>query len=701
MRLCISCILFVMCLTLAASVFAKDERLEKLPIDQRQWLEEDVVYIITDKERELFLSLSTVEERERFMDVFWDRRDPNPATLENEFKVEHYERIAFANQQFGRETTRPGWATDRGRFYIILGKPAERQRYDGQNEVVDCEIWFYSGEVELRTPPRFNLLFYRENNIGEYELYHPFGDGPEELLQTGFLLGADQNKAIDILELVSMDLAKASLTIDLSEPVSDFLSRRNSIDPMTLYVRPSMSVDRNLADIEASPQRRVNTDYIDAYLRYGSKVSAEYSFKFVPNRHYFAVLAGPQNTSFVHYSIEMDPEHFSLEANEDGTRFYTTLDVSLEVTDLKESLIAYNDNTAAIELSASQLQQAQAYPFVYQDNFPLVVPGNYKLTVTVRNRVTKEFTVAEEEILIPSLDGKPNLSDIIVGYQEELVPTAREDEYLTFQVGNTRVYPAVENIFAIGETVHVLTHVEGAAAGSGVRFTLLNGEETLHESETELEVSSGLVMAQIPLLKISGGNYLLRAELVGPAGSVVAVKSTAVNVSPRSFIPRPAFVYRRGFNTGVAGLLSLARGQQLLALGQVQPALTELEEAVAAGNPELTMARWKLAGALIYSREADRALELLLPLEDDYPSEYEVVEGLAFAYYIKKEFALAVEHFEKALNIRSPDVIVLNALGDCYQELGRSEEAKKAFELSLQINPGQTGVKERIQSLSE
>jgi tetratricopeptide (TPR) repeat protein len=550
-------------------------------------------------------------------------------------------------------------------------------------------------------PARFNLLFYRENNIVEYTLYHPFGDGPEELLQTGFLLGADQNKAIDVLEGVSMDLAKASLTVDLSEPVSNFLSRRNSIDPMTLYVRPSMSVDRNLADIDTSPQRRVDTDYIDAYLRYGSKVSAEYSFKFVPNRKYFSVLAGPKNTTFVHYSIEMDPENFSLEANEDGTRFYTTLDVSLEVKDLKENLIAYNDNTAAIELSASQLQQAQAYPFVYQDNFPLVVPGNYKLTVTVRNRVTKQFTVAEEEIHVPALDGKPSLSDIVVGYKEEIVPTSREDEYLTFQVGNTRVYPTVENIFAIGETVHVLTQAQGAASDFTVRFTLLNGEETLHESEKALENGGGLILEQVPLLKISGGNYQLRAELVDPAGAVVAEKFTEVNVSPRSFIPRPAFVYRRGFNTGVAGLLSLARGQQLLALGQVESALSELEDAVAADNPELPMAQWKLAGALIYVREADRALELLLPLKDAYPNEYEVAEGMAFAYYIKKEFVVAVEHFEKAISIRSPDIIVLNALGDCYQELGRMDEAREAFELSLQLNPGQAGVKERIQSLSE
>jgi GWxTD domain-containing protein len=88
----------------------------------QKWLTEDVVYIITEEERNAFKQLNTDEEREQFIGQFWLRRDPTPNTIENEFKQEHYRRIAYANQHFGGAL--PGWKTDRGRIYITFG-PAD------------------------------------------------------------------------------------------------------------------------------------------------------------------------------------------------------------------------------------------------------------------------------------------------------------------------------------------------------------------------------------------------------------------------------------------------------------------------------------------------------------------------------------------------------------------------------------------------
>jgi GWxTD domain-containing protein len=87
-----------------------------------KWLSEDVAYIITDLERQTFIALRTNEERENFVEQFWKRRDPTPDTVENEFKEEHYRRIAFANQHYLTSTV-PGWKTDRGRIYITFGPP--------------------------------------------------------------------------------------------------------------------------------------------------------------------------------------------------------------------------------------------------------------------------------------------------------------------------------------------------------------------------------------------------------------------------------------------------------------------------------------------------------------------------------------------------------------------------------------------------
>jgi GWxTD domain-containing protein len=89
----------------------------------QKWLNEDVVYIITDEERAAFHRLQADEEREHFIEQFWLRRDPTPGTLENEFREEHYRRIAYANEHFASRI--PGWKTDRGRIYITYGPPDE------------------------------------------------------------------------------------------------------------------------------------------------------------------------------------------------------------------------------------------------------------------------------------------------------------------------------------------------------------------------------------------------------------------------------------------------------------------------------------------------------------------------------------------------------------------------------------------------
>ena len=99
----------------------EDKAVANLPETARAWLTEDVAYIITREERCAFLKLDYDEEREEFVEQFWNRRSPNPDSLENNFKEEHYRRIVFANDKFGTQI--PGWRTDRGRIYILFGPP--------------------------------------------------------------------------------------------------------------------------------------------------------------------------------------------------------------------------------------------------------------------------------------------------------------------------------------------------------------------------------------------------------------------------------------------------------------------------------------------------------------------------------------------------------------------------------------------------
>lgn len=109
---------------LLASLFLRVPSAQSGKADVYQkWLEEDVHWIITDHERAEFMKLSTDQQRVQFVEAFWSRRDPTPGTPENEFKAEHYRRLAYSNAHFASGV--PGWKTDRGHVYIIYGTPDE------------------------------------------------------------------------------------------------------------------------------------------------------------------------------------------------------------------------------------------------------------------------------------------------------------------------------------------------------------------------------------------------------------------------------------------------------------------------------------------------------------------------------------------------------------------------------------------------
>jgi GWxTD domain-containing protein len=123
--------------------------------DYKKWLQEEVVWIISRKERDRFLALKTEAEKEAFIQEFWDRRDPTPSTPRNEYKEEHYRRFEYALEKFQEGV--PGWRTDRGRVYIIHGPP-DREYFissqarlslgpmsDSQSRMPNTIIWSYHG----------------------------------------------------------------------------------------------------------------------------------------------------------------------------------------------------------------------------------------------------------------------------------------------------------------------------------------------------------------------------------------------------------------------------------------------------------------------------------------------------------------------------------------------------------------------------
>jgi GWxTD domain-containing protein len=130
------------------------EGLPSTEADYKRWLNRDAKYIVTEPERNAFLKLSTNDEREQFIENFWLRRDPTPDTEENEYRDEYYTRIAYANEHF--QSGIAGWQTDRGRIYIMHGKPDAIESgvtLDAGRNSVPYEKWSYK-DVSV---PRYTL----------------------------------------------------------------------------------------------------------------------------------------------------------------------------------------------------------------------------------------------------------------------------------------------------------------------------------------------------------------------------------------------------------------------------------------------------------------------------------------------------------------------------------------------------------------
>ena len=127
---------------------------DELKGSYKTWVDQDVRWIITDEELAAFKHLSNDEERDQFIENFWLRRNPNPDSPENEYREEHYARIAYANEHFA--AGRAGWRTDRGHIYIAYGKPDSIDSHPsggnyerpieeggGSTSTYPFEIWHY------------------------------------------------------------------------------------------------------------------------------------------------------------------------------------------------------------------------------------------------------------------------------------------------------------------------------------------------------------------------------------------------------------------------------------------------------------------------------------------------------------------------------------------------------------------------------
>ena len=687
---------------------SEKDRIEALPEAHRKWLVEEVPYLITDREKRVFLTLTSERQRQAFVDKFWRQRDLNPSTPENEFRDEHYERLDYVNNWFGRDTFRKGWQTDRGRYFILLGKPRSIQNYEARDEIYPTELWFYNNSELKRfgLPAFFYLLFWRRHGVGELQLYDPISDGPPALL-TGYQperrdFRDEVERAYEILYEFDPEVANAAMS---------FRTDEQDITRFQAVPFGSLSL---LQDIHEVPFRGLDDSYADRLDFERGAIEADYLFTYVPGHTAMAVLPGPEDASFLHWVVQVDAQYTAFVRNEDratfDTSFIGTVDIVLRddpeqvVTEFRqESFVSLND-----EQSRGTLQR----PFAWAGVTPLI-PGEHTVRIVLRNRAcgsrseedcTKSYTLAEAEVSAPPKDGAPRLSDLVLGRRIE----SARPRYRPFRLGSAGVAPNPQAVYAIGENFVAAVAPDSAPEGSVVRFRIVSREpltdgEVAYESEAPAvaDAASGFVALDFSLLDIGAGRYQLAAELLDRAGGVLSSKRAEFTVSPRGNLVEAGFHgVMLPFGPENPGFTSLAIGEQLMGLDRQEEARPVLESALALA-PRLGRARELLASIEMEAGRAERVVELLEPVYAEVQDRYDLLRVLGEAYFHQARYEEAEDLLGRAVLLEAPDARSLNLLGLARLQVSDFPGAREAFRRSLALDADQPEVEQALTRVDE
>jgi GWxTD domain-containing protein len=694
----------VLLVLLTAAAAAAPAEPTRLPERYKKWLDEEVVYIITPVERDVFLKLRTDRERDLFIDAFWKHRNPTPGTQENEFKTEHYRRLAYANQYLGRDAPFPGWKTDRGRMHILLGQPQEIQRFTARPGLYDCEVWFYQGKTDQGLPAGFNLLFFREHGSGVYKLYSPTRDGPQALLSGFNGIPSDYQTAYQALSEIDPVLAGTAMNLVPGEA-------RGAPD------RPSMASDLLIQRIESLPSRTVEQAYARKFLEYKDIIEVEYSANYIDCDSLIKVFEEAPGFSFVHYAIE--PRRLSV--NQYGGKMSATLKVNGRVTTLDGRLVYQFENKVSLDMPEARMKELSRSPFDLHDLFPLL-PGDFKLSILVKNEASKEFMSIDKIVRIPGSGPAVRMTQPVLGYKVSRADPS-ERKVKAFRVGPYQVYCQPGRVFTVSDTLAVVFQLSGLSddlARNGlVKLAFLKGGQPFREIVRKPSEYPDLphALEEVPLAAFPPAHYRVLVTLLN-AGAEVVTADEEFDLTFAESVGRPWFSSRILPELGHPKYDGII-GAQLFNLGRYDEARPHLEQAYRA-SPDSWGTAFGLAQVYMALAEYPKVITVLAPfISRPQPAAPDMVvlgekadsldpRALYDAYVLtgvacrkSGNFLRAVEVLDQAVSHFGVNAPLLNALGESYLGLGKPSEALAAFEKSLQLSPDQPGIRSRVEELKK
>ncbi|MCP4156457.1 MAG: GWxTD domain-containing protein [bacterium] len=648
---------------------------------------EDVHHIITRTERKVFLQLTTDRERDILIKAFWNQRDPTRGTSENEFRAEHYTRLAYVEGFYGRSYTRKGWETDRGKVYIILGKPVSIQRFEGYSKIVPTEVWHYQVDpAATGLPPHFKVVFFDRHKTGEYVLYSPMSDGPQKLL-IGFQgKPGDYSEAYLKLTEFNSFLAKTSLSLIPGEEVA--------------FGTPSMSSDFLLRNIERSPKEKVEDIYARKFLEYKGVVEVEYSANFAGSKNTAHIMTDTSGNHLISYMFKLN----KLALDQYDDLYYAKLIVNGSLIDKKKKTIYQFKKNFDIRLSPREFQNLSDKAYAITDILP-VIPGKYDLSIVVRNENSKQFYILEKNISIPLKYSKPTISAPILAYEikERGLPF---DTIIPFRTNAGHFMIDPENRFKNSDTMNIFFQVHGINEefrNTGKINVKFQGERKFEKQTShklsEFRIKDNGILIEYPLDGFPSDYYELEIALEDKSGTILEKKSQQFTVTPLSTISRPQTVSKTS-TLNKDALTAFITATQYMQIDKNNLALPKLEDAHHL-NPSVKQFAMGYARCNYNLNKFEKIETILTPFLNNEKPDLQLYLLLGDANRKLGKLPEAIKLYRKLAAYHGLSVEVLNRLGPCYMQLGDKEEARKAWEHSLKIAPAQEKIKKLLRSLKD
>jgi GWxTD domain-containing protein len=473
------------------------------------WLNQDVLYIISAEERNVFKALTTDEERESFIEQFWARRNPDPREGSNEFKLAHYYRIAYANEHFASGV--PGWKTDRGRTYILYGEPAEIERHPAGGNY-NREFWEGGGNTTVYPFERWR-----------YRHIDGIGDDVElEFVDTSFTNEYRLAMSAEEKDML-LHVAGAGLT------ESEMRRETNKEDRI------------NTGTMDQTGFQRSKDAPFERLARYFN-VQRPPQIKFadlkgiVTTRITYNQLAYAARTDFIRLSsdkvlvpitVELDNKNLAFKKEMGFNR--ATVHVYGVVTSLQNRVVSEFENTITAEYTDEFFETGKNQRSIYQ-TIVMAKPGNrYKLDLILKDMNSGLFGSMSTGVTVPMYEGEDlqASSVILANYIQAIPPNYERLEQ--FVIGDMKVQPNVRCVYRqSGDVLIPYLQVYNAAFDQttlepSMQISYkIKSEGNLVQTQEDLmgrsiQFTSGqriVIMAQVPVRNLEPGRYRLEITIL-------------------------------------------------------------------------------------------------------------------------------------------------------------------------------------------